>query len=150
MEKRKNIKVEIPVGWSDYAQNNPDGPATFIRDINNAHSVFQVSFAQYKDGEIPNPSQEDLVELAQNTGIDMLLGDMIDTSSGTCSFGAFGTAIFKSKENPHSQIWYLSDGHDFILATYICVEIPDNNELIEVQEIINRLYVSKKSFWKRH
>lgn len=143
------IRAKLPRGWSDHSLENPDGPATFLRDISSEPSVLQVSFALQKAGEIPNPSREDLVKLANKTGEDMLLGNLIETSSGKCAFGIFGTAIFKSKQNPRTQIWYLSDGSNFILATHICVGDPQAEEVAEAQRIVSNLYISKRPFWKR-
>jgi len=148
MKANEVIKVKLPQGWSDYARENPEGPATFVRDINDEPSVFQVSFALQRSGEIPDPSCEDLIELAKSTGENMPAGDLIKTSSGTCVFGIFGTAIFKSKETPRTQIWYFSNGCNFILATHICPGVPEPDELTEVQAMVNDLYIAKRPFWK--
>ncbi|MHC4532157.1 MAG: hypothetical protein ACYSXD_11445 [Planctomycetota bacterium] len=148
MKEDELIRVKLPPGWSDYSHENPDGPATFIREINNEPSAFQVSFVLQKGGDTPNPSCEDLIEIARNTGEDIPAGDLVETSSGMCAFGIFGAAIFKSKETPRTQIWYLSDGHNFILATHICPEVPEPEELTEVQKMVNNLYISKRPFWK--
>ena len=145
---RKVIKVELPEGWSDCSHDNPEGPPTFIRDISNIPGVFQVSLTLYKDGEIPNPSSEELIDLATRTGKSMPAGDLVETSSGKCKFGKFGTAIFQSIDFPLTQIWYLSDGLNFILATHIFSGSPEAGEVEEGQRIVDTISISKKSFWK--
>lgn len=141
MKASRVIRVKLPRGWSDHSLENPDGPPTFLRDISNLPSVFQVSFALQRGGEIPNPSCEDLIELAKKVGENMPAGDLIETSSGKCAFGIFGTAVFTSNEFPRTQIWYLSDGCNFILATHICPGTPEPKEVTEAQTIVDSLFL---------
>ena len=142
------IKAELPDGWSDHTFEDPSGPVTFLRDESNEPGVIQITLTLYEDGKIPNPSCEDLIKLSTKVGENMPAGDLIETSSGKCTFGIFGTAIFKSKEFPRTQIWYLSDGFNFILATHIFAGFPEPEEVDEAQRIVSSLYIAKKPFWK--
>lgn len=62
-------------------------------------------------------------------------------------------ACFRSQQFAFSQVWHLSDGHDFIFVTYICGKMPEQQELAEVEQIIKELnleVVERKwwMFWK--
>lgn len=107
---RKKIKVQLTDGWSDYSKENPDGPSLFLRDDSESPAPLQVSLTEYVAGEIPNPSEHDLVKLSEKTGNERDFGDLIETNSGDCAMGKYGTAIFKSNEYPRMQVWYLSNG----------------------------------------
>ena len=148
MKTNKVLKVKLSKEWSDHTHEYPNGPGTFIRHASKEPGVIQVSFTLYEKGEIPNPSCEDLIELAKKIGDNLPAGDLVETSSGRCTFGIFGTAIFKSKEFPRTQVWYLSDGYNFILATHICTALPEPEEVAEAQEIISSIFITKRPFWK--
>jgi len=150
MKAIKIIKVKLPAGWSNYSDENPNGPATFLRDISDAPGAFQVSLALQTGGTPAEATPEDLIELAKSTGKSMLAGDLVETSSGECLLGFYGTAIFKSKEIHRTQIWYLTDKRDFILATYICPGVPEPKEVEEVQEIINSVLITNRRFCRRY
>ena len=141
MGREKTIKVMLPEGWGDYSRDNPDGPPTFLRDASEVSGALQVSFALHDEGNAPNPSKEDLIDLAKNTGATMPVGEVVETSSGECRFGIFGSAVFGPSEMAHTQIWYLSDGQDFVLATHICAERPDGGEIGEAEEIVMGLTI---------
>jgi len=150
MKAAKILKVKLPAGWSDYSDENPNGPATFLRDISNTPGALQVSFALRVGGAPAVAIPEDLIELAKSTGESMLAGDLLETSSGACAFGVYGTAVFKSIEIRRTQIWYLTDKHDFLLATYISAGVPEPEEVAEAQEIINSLHITNRRFCRRH
>ena len=141
-------KVLLPKGWSDYSKDNPDGPPTFLRDLSEVPGPLQISFEEYKGGEIPNPKVEDLTEMAIDLGKEQKMGELIESNNGDCDFGKYGTAIFRSRENPRIQVWYLSNGKDFVLATHISPEEPESQEIIEAQEIVMKIVLSEKPWWK--
>ena len=66
-------------------------------------------------------------------------GEMIESSSGACRFGSFGTAVFRSVQHPRIQVWFISDGRDHIMATHICDREPESGEVAEVQQIASEL-----------
>jgi len=65
-------------------------------------------------------------------------------------FGKLGSTVYRSSEFPRSQVWYLSDGKDFIMVTHICGEEPDPQELVEVDQIVHMLTLGPpdKPRWK--
>jgi hypothetical protein len=149
---KSNIKVKLLPGWIDASKDNPDGPASFLRESSKSSGAVQVSHAEYARGAVPNPSEQDLIVMSRafGTGTDMNLGDVGKSQSGGCTFGKFGTTVYRSAEFPRSQVWYLSDGKDFIMVTHICGEEPDPQELVEVDQIVHMLTLGPpdKPQWK--
>lgn len=139
-----DIKIKLKPGWIDISRENPEGPATFIRENSSSPGVLQLSMTKYKGGKIPNPSYSDLVKLSTQTGKEKKFGKVTDTNSGDCVFGKYGFTTFSSKKIPFSRIWHLSNGKDFILVTYICSAKPDPKEIEEACEIV--LSIRKRKF----
>ena len=62
--------------------------------------------------------------------------------SGACDLGTYGAAVFRSTDYPRIQFWYLSNGRDFVLATYVCTSEPEAAEVAEAQRIVGLLGLS--------
>ncbi|HYV38835.1 MAG TPA: hypothetical protein VE988_24340, partial [Gemmataceae bacterium] len=97
--------------------------------------------AEYNGGPEPHPSEADLVELALGFGESNQFGKIIGSSSGKCVMGTYGTAVFNrsdsesSDEPEYSQVWFLSNGLDFVFATFIAVEEPKAREVADAHRI---------------
>jgi hypothetical protein len=63
-------------------------------------------------------------------------GQLVESTCGPCTFGGLGTAVFRSNQHARIQIWFLSNGRDFIMVTHICTSAPDPKEVAEVQQIV--------------
>jgi len=131
------LKIQIPKSWA--AQENPNGPATFCRHLSHIPGPLQVSWAEYSHGSIPNPSVQDLQRMAVEFGQKNGCGDLFESGSSSCVFGSMGTAIFRSSQHPRIQLWFLSNGRDFINVTHICPTEPDPIEVQEAQVIVRTL-----------
>jgi hypothetical protein len=129
------LRIQLPTTWAQQA--NPEGPATFCRTGSTA--AFQVSWAEYHGGKLPDVTADKLKAMAANFGEKQGFGSLIESSSGACRFGTFGTAVFHSAERPRIQIWFISDGRDHIMATHICDREPGATEVVEVQQIASSL-----------
>jgi hypothetical protein len=137
----KRLQVQLLPNWAQ--TDNPDGPATFYRTDSDDSGALQVSlYAEYKGGKAPDPSTKDLIELSQGHGERHNAGDLVETSSGECALGSYGSAVFRSKEYPRIQFWYLSNGSDFVLATHVCTVKPEPAEVAEAQQIVGMLGLS--------
>lgn len=128
---KKRARVKLLSGWTDYSRDNPDGPPTFLRDRSEVPGPLQVSMAEWVGGEVPNSSESDLVRLATDSGRRQEAGDLVETDSGKCDLGMYGTAVFRSQEYPRTQIWFLSNGRDFVMASHICPGEADDDEIKE-------------------
>jgi hypothetical protein len=143
------LQIELPTTWAQ--QKNTGGPATFCR--RSSSNAFQVSWAEYRGKQSPPGSgPDDLTQFAINFGIKNDSGELLEFNGGSCRFGNFGTAVFRSAQHPRLQIWVVSNGSDRILATHICSEPPDQDEIVEAQQIASTLALGpepqKKSIWK--
>jgi hypothetical protein len=137
----KRLQVRLLPNWAQ--ADNPDGPVTFYRCDSGDSGSLQVSlYAEYMGGKVPNPSPDDLIELAQDHGQRHNAGELVGTHSGACDLGSFGAVVFRSAECPRFQLWYLSNGRDFVLATHICTVEPEAAEVFEAQQIVDMLGLS--------
>ena len=144
----KRLKIDLLVGWGDHSSENPDGPPTFYRDDVETPGVLQVSFAEYHIGEIPNPSEADLIDLSRGIGEKEEGSQLITTSSGQCRLGQWGTAVFRTSVFPRFQVWNLSNGRDIVFVTYICEGEPSREEITQVQDIVNRINLVDQPWWR--
>src|SRR5688572_18678978 len=137
------IVVPLPITWLDISQQNPEGPSTYIRQEyeKSLLNYLQFSLANYVKGKIPNPTESDLITLAKKSGMKAGFGLITKTDSGNCKFGKFGTAAFTSEQYITAQVWYLSNGKDFILASYLCSKDPSEIELQEVKNIVMNVFI---------
>ncbi len=145
MDKRlKNLEITLPNNWEDISEDNPNGPPTFIHNGIDNSGVLQISTAEFLTGKVPNPSLNDLVDLSKNIGIKNDFGDLQNVKSGNCDYGIYGSAQFSNCQFPLCSIWHISDGQNFIFATFICSTAPNKEH---VDEVINILTSIKRKSW---
>ena len=143
----KRPRVRLLPGWSDCSRENPIGPPTFLRVASDEPGPLQVSMAEHADGEVPDPSSEELESMARDSGGEMGLGDVVETASGDCAIGTYGTAVFHADGAPRVQLWYLTDGRELVMVTHICPGDPDPDEIAEADQIVRRITLAKP-WWK--
>jgi hypothetical protein len=135
----KKLKIWLPDDWAHV--ENPDGPFTMCWQAPEATGAFQISTAEYTEGPEPRPSETDLIELAIGFGEENNFGEMTGSSRGKSVMGSFGTAAFRrTKSMPpdapvYCQVWFLSNGLDFVFATFIATQKPDKREVAAAQKI---------------
>lgn len=147
MDKRLNkLRIRFPKGWKDISMENPVGPPTFVNEIIKESGVLQISTAEFLTGKFPNPSLADLIDLSRNVGLKNEFGRLENEESGNCKYGIFGNVQFSRPDLPHISIWHLSDGKDFVFATFIRTSLPDQEHINEVKDILTSF--KKNSFFK--
>jgi hypothetical protein len=140
----KPVRVLLLPNWVDCSEDYAGGHGTFCRQGNDATGALQVSLqAEYKSGPEPNPTGDDLIDFARDLGERHRFGKVVETRAGVCALGTFGSAVFQSAENPLTQVWYLSDGRDFVLVTFVCVAPPTPEEVAEAREMVSRITLTK-------
>ena len=137
------LQVGLPNNWVDISHENPNGPPTYVNQYHDEPGVLQISYAEYRSGTIPNPKHGDLIELSKNTGFKQDFGNLQNTDSGDCAFGIYGFAQFSNQKFPYISVWHLSNGQDFVFATFICTEMPDKDEISDVKLILTSIKKSK-------
>lgn len=150
MDSAERLKVLLFPGWVDCSAQNKDDLPTYMRETSEHPGLLQISCAVYQEGHKPNSSKFELAHIAAEFGMTHDLGNLTESYPGDCKFGRFGTAVFRSEDYPRFQIWFLSNGHDFIFVSHICPTEPDSQEVIEAHEIATRVILPhhKKSWWK--
>ena len=114
--------IELPDNWFEYKDESTNGVLSFINSINEDTGVLQLSEANFIEGKIPNPSVEELMTMSLNVCFENNSEIVVlEQKNGNCNFGVYGSACIKSKENKILKIWYLSDGKDFIIISYIYI-----------------------------
>ena len=135
------LKIKLLDGWRQ--ATNTAGPATFYRG--QSDSPLQISWAEYR-GQKPlrQVSTNELKDTAVRFGQKNGFGELVDSSGGSCAFGSFGSAIFRSATHPRIQVWFITDERDYILGTYICSKEPAPAEIREVQDIMSLVTLGPK------
>lgn len=147
MDQRLNkLHINFPEGWIDVSEENPDGPPTFINENIDDSGVLKISTAEYVSGEIPNPSPADLVDLSKGVGFENEFGKLESEESGSCGYGIFGYAQFSRPDFRYISVWHLSDGKNFIFATFICGNVPEQEHINEVRGILTS--IKRNSFFR--
>lgn len=143
------LRIELPSTWAQH--DNPNGPVTYCRTASNA--AFQVSWAEYRGVKpLPEITADSLKQMAIRFGQKNEFGEIVESFSGACRFGSFGTVVFRSVRHPRIQVWFISNRRDHIMATHICDHEPDMDEVAEAQQIAVSLELGPeqpaKSKWK--
>jgi hypothetical protein len=139
---KKTLTVSLPAGWEDISHENPEGPPTFVRSGENATGVLQVSIQSiYESGPEPNPDYGDLIRLCEHVA-NLQEAEITQRYWGECALGTFGSVIAQSTELPSMQIWTLTNGRDFVLATYLCPEQADPEESAQAESIVKQVQLS--------
>lgn len=145
----KKLTIWLPDHWANVSHENPDGPLTMCWDDAAACGAFQLSTAEYKGGKEPRTSEPELVQFAVAFGERHGWGELISSCSGKCKMGSFGTAAFKPTEpippdDPaFSQVWFITNGWDFVLATFIAMQPPEQQELDDAHRIAEGIDLSE-------
>ena len=133
--KDPRLSINLPPEWQDVSAEIPDGPATYVRG-EDAKGALQISVQSiYQSGPEPNPTRNDLIRLCEHVA-NLQEAEITECYSGDCTMGSFGCVIAKSADLARLQIWTLSNGRDFVLATYLCDELPAAAESAEAETIV--------------
>ena len=138
-EKKAKLKIELMNSWQDISDENPEGPATFVSSDREDAGVLQVSIqALYKSGEIPNPTHNELIRLSEGIALNQQ-AEIIKSYWGDCGFGKFGSVVSRLPEVGRMQIWTLSNGRDFVLATYFSSDSPPFGETAQAERMVKSI-----------
>jgi len=133
---KAELQVSLLPNWEDISHENPEGPPTFVRSADDSTGALQMSIQSvYESGPEPNPTDNDLISLSEHVaGIQE--AEVIKRYSGECDLGRFGCVIARSVELPMVQIWTLTNGRGFVLATFLCTENPSPEEATKAETIV--------------
>ncbi|MFZ6757842.1 hypothetical protein ACO0K9_11595 [Undibacterium sp. Ji50W] len=134
------LVVELPPGWGDHSSENADGPATFIKEDSESPGALQISIqAEYRGGAIPNPIPEQLVTFAERIVKKNADVQIRGRSTGQCNIGTYGSILASFSGISWCQIWVLSNGKDFVLASHTSVDEPSEAEVNESSWVVKNI-----------
>lgn len=125
------FRVVTPKGWEDITADLPDGsPLTLAKA--DGLGALQFSTARYSSGTDPDLDRAALAELLGGFGAAHGLGSAINVGSGGAEcFFVFGDF---HREGELIRAWYVSNGSDVVLATYVVQAQVDARVLAELSE----------------
>jgi hypothetical protein len=139
MELLNTFKVNTPKTWIDLTEEDPNGPATFIRKKWNQNpGILQISAAQHIPAEHTQPNFKDLINLSKEFDTEKEF-DLVNTDSGHCQYGLYGLAEFKNAEFPFVSVWHLSNKNDIVYLTYISIEHQTESDILDVYSILKNI-----------
>lgn len=123
--------VDVPDGWEDITESvwtlaRPDGVG-----------ALQFSVALYSDGEPPNPSLEQLLEMVEDFAKTRGLG--APQAVRVVSEPLLSAAASFRWGDDFVRVWYVSDRLNFALVTYVCEAGQEWKELSDCEEIVKTL-----------
>lgn len=113
------ITVDVPDAWDDITELvEADDPPWSLADPCDGVGALQFSIGLFREGSDPEVGSDDLAEMleefAANRGFEGEF-DRVELS-GDLSHAA---ASFADSDD-FIRVWYLSDGRNVVLATYVC------------------------------
>ena len=97
----------------------------------------QFSPAIYRTGAIPSPSIEDLAALVLEFAASKDLGNALSTNA--VSNGVLGAAAEFHAGDDFIVVWYVSDGRNIMLATYVCDWDSKHIEALQREAIVRSI-----------
>ena len=133
------FSLEVPPGWHDVTDcvEEEDPPVTLGRE--EGVGAIQISIALYDEGELSDPTPEDLLELLRVMAEAQALGEPTDVASASGPLRLAAASFLKREEGEFLRVWHLSDGTNFTLASYLCELGMQDQELAECEGIVRSL-----------
>jgi hypothetical protein len=144
------LRITLPPNWIDVSDQNPEGPPSYCRGDLGDPGVLQLSTAIYEGADSPNPSAHDLVELATDGAKSLGPGLLLETDSGTCALGTYGSATIQLDGGEWARVWHVSDGRNFVIATLVGRSNHATNEVAQAEQIVKTLTLPAEvnPWWK--
>ena len=99
--------------------------------------ALQFSPALYESGPLPSPSSADLRSLALQFGESRGLGEPFDL--GQFESRVSGAGASYCSEGDLVRVWYVSDGRNIMLVTYVCDWEDRDREMSECEEMLKTI-----------
>ncbi|CAN7576973.1 hypothetical protein [Mesorhizobium caraganae] len=133
------ITFDAPVGWEDITDDLPVGSPPTIAKASGVGAV-QFSIAKYRSGKKPNADfgvlRSFMLEFCQKNDIDANNIWAKKFNDKMC------VGVLSKTEKQVLSAWYLSDGNDFALVTYISLDEEKHlmdEELEEARTIVSSI-----------
>ena len=111
-----DVRISLLEGWADVTDDLPEGtPPTLAKP--EGVGALQFSVAKYRAGARPNISQDDLEALLVEFAESRALGPASDLERGQGPSQRVSATFFR--EEDLVRVWYLTNGQDVALVTYV-------------------------------
>jgi hypothetical protein len=130
------FRIQLLPDWRETTPPGQPWPRVFYRQRGNTPGPLQVSFSLYRGGPEPRPTPAQLREMAIDFGTRQGFGELLTSGEFPYAFGVGGTAVFRSPKGERIQVWFLSDGRNFALATHFASGQAEPAEVEEAAQIV--------------
>jgi len=130
------VEVTAPPPWYDITDEVDNSPYT-LADSEGVGAL-QFSIALYQGGVVPNPSQEELRNMAMDFGKGRDLGDPLEECSFTIETLRGAGMSFRWADD-FLRVWYVSDGKNLAFITYVCEWGEQYREILTCENIVKSL-----------
>jgi hypothetical protein len=125
--------VQAPDGWADITQELDPGMPTTLVQLPDELGSLQFSVALYTSGERPNFSAPVMTEMIRD-----LIQKRTNQQAVEVRVVRSAERVVVSadcKDNDFNRLWYLSDGLNLALITYVC-DLGEESELSDCEAIV--------------
>ncbi|MGJ7575739.1 hypothetical protein ACSFBX_34860 [Variovorax sp. RB2P76] len=134
-----DVRISLLEGWAHVTDDLPEGtPPTLAKP--DGVGALQFSVAKYQAGASPNVSQDDLEALLVEFAESRALGPASDLERDQAASQRVGATFFK--DDDLVRVWYLTNGQDVALVTYVGAETANpisSSELAEASAIVGSI-----------
>jgi hypothetical protein len=142
MVMKLGMQLSLPKEWVDSSDDagNSDCLLTLTRP--DGVGAFQISFAQYVSGRLPNIKLDDLRDLLSKFAAIRRLGPEQGSAVGGHDVVIWCRTDYH-QDDDFVRVWYISNSKSVILATYVCnwqykdIEIRDCDLIVESVKFID-------------
>lgn len=129
------FSIAVGEGWEDITAtvNGEDVPFTVARSEHGVGAV-QFSPAIYRGGRLPSVQLDDLRSMLTEFGEGRSLNGGFDASQFSGDIFGIGSS-FRAADD-FVRVWYISDGKNVMLVTYVCDWQQRLSELEECEKIV--------------
>jgi hypothetical protein len=137
--------LELGEGWAEVIdEEDDDAPFTLTRQSDDACGAFQLTFATYQGGEVPDSSPEDLARMVRTFGEKAGLGEAEEQVTEAAPL-RLAAASFWDDES-FVRVWFVSDGASFAQITYtVAVDADFDAELLDCERMVRTIAFSAGS-----
>ncbi|HEX7901416.1 MAG TPA: hypothetical protein VF950_26895 [Planctomycetota bacterium] len=138
------VRLAVPPDWEDVTDtvSVPNAPFTLAKMTEDV-GVLQFSVGLYESGERPHAGVKQLEELLSEFAFQKEFGDPLwrRTHKGNPTSNA--SAAFRVGKD-YVQVWYVSDGSNIALVTYLCSWKERDAQAVERDAIVKGMSFTPK------
>jgi len=134
------LSIVVVNGWFDVTDDLPEGSPQTLAKSDSGIGALQFSVARYQAGSRPNVRGEDLRELLEEFAHDHGLGQPSNINELSGSPQSISGDF--SSEAEFIRIWYVTNGSDVVLVSYVTQETLNAllpGELSEAEAIVRSI-----------